>query len=77
MIRKAIEKVVECVDLEEQEMIDVMNFIMSGEATPNQISAFLIGLRMKGETVSEITAAARVMRQKANKVIYKGGKCCN
>lgn len=72
MIRKAIEKVVECVDLEEQEMIDVMNFIMSGEATPNQISAFLIGLRMKGETVSEITAAARVMRQKANKVNYKG-----
>ncbi len=72
MIRKAIEKVVECVDLEEQEMIDVMNFIMSGEATPNQISAFLIGLRMKGETVSEITAAARVMRQKANKVKYKG-----
>jgi anthranilate phosphoribosyltransferase len=46
-------------------MIDVMNQIMSGEATPAQIGAFITALRMKGETVDEITGAAKVMRDRS------------
>ncbi len=68
MIRKAIGKVVEREDLAEKEMIDVMDQIMSGEATPAQIAAFITALRMKGETVSEITGAARVMRDKVTRI---------
>ena len=68
MIRKAIAKVVERQDLSEGEMIEVMNQIMSGEATPAQISSFITALRMKGETVAEITGAARVMRDRATPI---------
>ncbi|MEQ9529079.1 MAG: anthranilate phosphoribosyltransferase, partial [Parvibaculaceae bacterium] len=42
--------------------------VMSGEATPAQIAAFLMGLRVRGETVEEITAGATVMRERALKV---------
>ena len=65
MIRKAIARVVERDDLSEQEMIEVMDQIMSGGATPAQIASFITALRMKGETVDEITGAARVMRDRA------------
>ena len=68
MIRKAIAKVVERQDLTEAEMIEVMDQIMSGEATPAQIGAFITALRMKGETVEEITGAARVMRDRATRI---------
>ncbi len=68
MIRKAIAKVVEREDLTEGEMIEVMNQIMSGECTPAQIGAFITALRMKGETVDEITGAARVMRERATPI---------
>src|SRR3990170_8640849 len=68
MIREAIAKVVKGVDLTEVEMVDVMNEIMAGDATPAQIASFITALRIKGETVSEITGAARVMREKAEKV---------
>ena len=68
MIKKAIAKVVERKDLSEAEMIDVMDQIMSGEATPAQIAAFITALRMKGETVPEITGAARVMRDKVTRI---------
>ncbi|HWP59767.1 MAG TPA: anthranilate phosphoribosyltransferase [Candidatus Acidoferrales bacterium] len=67
-IREAIARLVNRADLSEQEMLDVMNQIMTGEATPSQIGAFLTALRMKGETVAEITGAARVMREKAHRV---------
>lgn len=67
-IRSAIEKLVNRVDLSEAETIDIMNQIMTGEATPLQVASFLTALRMKGETVEEITGAARVMREKANRV---------
>ena len=59
MIKKAIAKVVEREHLTEGEMIEVMNQIMSGECTPAQIGAFITALRMKGETVEEITGARR------------------
>ncbi len=64
-IKQAIAKVVLQEDLSEKEMVEVMNEIMGGEATPAQIGSFITGLRMKGETVEEITGAVRVMREKA------------
>lgn len=67
-IREAIDKMVNRTDLCEAETIEVMNQIMTGEATPLQVAAFLTALRMKGETVAEITGAARVMREKAHRV---------
>lgn len=72
-IREAIEKLVSRIDLSEMETIEVMNQIMTGEASPLQIAAFLTALRMKGEKVEEITGAARVMREKAHRVNV-GGK---
>ena len=68
MIRKAIAKVVERQDLNEGEMIEAMNQIMSGECTPAQIGSFITALRMKGETVEEIAGAARVMRERATPI---------
>ena len=67
-IREAIEKLVNRVNLSEADTVDVMNQIMTGEATPLQVASFLTALRMKGETVEEITGAARVMREKAHRV---------
>lgn len=68
MIKDYIKKVVEGQDLTENEMIDTMNIIMVGEATPAQIGSFLTALRLKGETVDEIKGAATVMRQKATPI---------
>ncbi|MDR3579690.1 MAG: anthranilate phosphoribosyltransferase [Oryzomonas sp.] len=68
MIRKAIARIVEGEHLSEGEMIEVMNQIMSGECTPAQIGSFITALRMKGETVEEITGAARVMREHATPI---------
>ena len=65
MIKEAIGKVVDRKDLTEVEMISTFEEIMSGSASPSQIGAFITALRMKGETVEEITGAARVMREKA------------
>ena len=63
MIREAIIKVVEGKDLSPKEMETVFTEIMSGTAEPAQIGAFITALRLKGETVNEITAAAKVMRK--------------
>lgn len=71
MIQEAIKKVVEGYDLEEVEMVGAMNEIMEGEATDAQIACFLTALRLKGETVEEITGAVRVMREKATKINTK------
>ena len=68
MIKEAIGKVVRGVDLKEVEMEEAMDEIMSGNATPAQIGAFITALRLKGETVDEITGAARAMRARATKV---------
>lgn len=67
-IQQAIKAVTERKNLSSDEMTAVMQQIMTGEATPAQIGGFLIGLRMKGETVEEIAAAAGVMRALASKV---------
>ena len=68
MIKTAIAKVVEGTDLSEAEMISVMDEIMGGEATPAQIAAFITALRLKGETVEEISGAAKVMRARATPI---------
>lgn len=68
MIKKAISKIVERIDLEEEEMTQVMEKMMGGVATPSQVAAILVALRMKGESVSEITGAAKVMREKSVKI---------
>jgi anthranilate phosphoribosyltransferase len=68
VIKEAIALVVDGHDLQETMMIDVMNMVMGGEATPAQIAAFITALRMKGETVAEISGAARVMRQHATPI---------
>jgi len=65
MIKEAIAKVVTGTSLSEAEAEGVMREIMQGEATDAQISAYITSLRMKGETVEEITGSARVMREKA------------
>lgn len=64
-IKAAINRVVKGEDLSEQEMQDVMNIIMSGEASSAQVGSFITALRMKGETIDEIVGAVRVMREKA------------
>ena len=68
MIKEAIDQAVRKIDLPEAEMMAAMEEIMSGEATPAQIGAFIAALRMKGETVEEVTGAARIMRQKATRI---------
>jgi len=68
MIKEAIEKAVRKTDVPEAEMMAAMDEIMEGIATPAQIAAFITALRMKGETVGEVTGAARIMRQKATRI---------
>lgn len=68
MIKEAIAKVVERIDLTESEAEEVMREIMEGEASPAQIASYMTGLRMKGESIAEVTGSARVMREKAVRV---------
>ena len=75
MLKRFITKVVEGKDLTEKEAYEVMGIIMEGEVSPAQIASFLTGLRMKGETVKEITGFARSMRDKAIRVQGKNGEC--
>ena len=67
-IQSAIRAVIERRDLDGAQMTGVMHSIMTGECTPAQVGGFLVGLRMKGETVGEIAAAAEVMRRLATRV---------
>ncbi|MCW8974795.1 MAG: anthranilate phosphoribosyltransferase [Sedimenticola sp.] len=69
---QAINQVLAHKDLSAEEMTQVMHTIMTGGATPAQIGGFLIGLRMKGESVTEIAAAAAVMRELASGVSISG-----
>lgn len=71
-MQAAIRAVTEGQDLTAAEMQGVMRLIMTGQATPAQVGGFLVGLRMKGETVDEIAAAAGVMRELATRVEVGG-----
>ncbi len=67
-ISEAIQRTVEHREVFHDEMLHIMRQIMSGELTPAQIAGFIIGLRVKKETVGEIAAAAQVMREFATRV---------
>ena len=72
-IQEAIRQVAESLDLSRPVMRAAMHQIMAGEATPTQIGGLLMGLRVKGETVDEIVAAATVMREFASGVTGLSG----
>ena len=72
MIQDALRKVGENESLSVEEATAVAEEIMTGEATPAQIAGFLVALRMKGESVEEITGMAKVMREKALRVATDG-----
>jgi anthranilate phosphoribosyltransferase len=71
-LREAIGRCIDHQDLTAEDMAGVMRTIMTGGATPAQIAGFLVALRMKGETVPEIAAAAAVMRELATGVDIAG-----
>jgi anthranilate phosphoribosyltransferase len=72
-IKQAIEALVnERRDLSEEEAIGAMHDVFTGEATPAQLSAFLVGMRLKGETVDEVVGMAKVMREYALRVQVDG-----
>ncbi|HEX3047992.1 MAG TPA: anthranilate phosphoribosyltransferase [Bacillota bacterium] len=71
MLKPYLNKLSRKENLTENEMVEAFNLIMSGEATQAQIGGFLAALRLKGETVEEITGAARVMREKSLKVNFQ------
>ena len=68
MIVDAIKNNIKGIELSSEDAASAMKEIMSGTATPSQISAFLISLSMKGESVKEITALAQIMKEFANKI---------
>ncbi len=70
-IKQAIQTVIDGNDLSQEQMTDVMKTILTGETTAAQIGGFLVGLRIKGETIDEISAAASVMRSLATPVTPK------
>lgn len=69
MIKDAITKLADRSSLTEQEAESVMREMMDGAATPVQIAAYLMGLRLKGETVEEIVGSVRAMRDKALRIV--------
>ena len=62
MIKEYISKLVDGYDLSQDQAKNAMKEIMSGEATPSQIASFITALRMKGETVDEISGCAEIMK---------------
>ena len=71
MIKDIIKKITERKDLSREEVLFLFQEIMDGKLTDAQLGAVLVGLKMKGETIDEISAAASVMREKAIKVNIK------
>lgn len=74
MLKEFINKVVDGKDLNEEESGEAMEIIMEGNATPSQIASFLTALRMKGETIEELTGFAKKMRDKALRIRAKDGE---
>jgi anthranilate phosphoribosyltransferase len=72
-LKAALNKIADRKDLTGEEMRGVMRIIMAGEATPSQIGAFLMGMRIKGETVGEIAAAVSILREQMVPVIAPEG----
>lgn len=72
-IKAALNKIADRKDLTGEEMRGVMRTIMAGEATPSQIGAFLMGMRIKGETVGEIAAAVSILREQMVPVVAPEG----
>jgi anthranilate phosphoribosyltransferase len=73
LFKDALQSLIDRKDFTREQMLAVMRQVMSGELTPVQIASLLVGLRMKGETVDEIAAAAEVMRELSSKVSVKDG----
>ena len=73
LFRDALQSLIDRKDFTHEQMLAVMRQVMSGELTPVQVASLLVGLRMKGETVDEISAAAEVMRELSSKVSVKDG----
>ena len=71
-ITEAIKKLVDRADLTAEEAESVLDQIMTGQCTDAQIASLLTALRMKGETVDELTGFAKVMRRKAARVVSEG-----
>ncbi|WP_323753162.1 anthranilate phosphoribosyltransferase [Marinobacter sp.] len=67
-MKQALDRIAANLDLSREEMKDVMRIVMNGEATDAQVGAFLMGLRLKSETINEITGATEVMRELVTKV---------
>lgn len=72
-LKPVLAKVADGISLSESEAEQAFDIIMSGDATPSQIGALLMALRLRGETVEEITGAARAMRAKATPVTAPEG----
>ena len=70
-VQEALTRTIEHREIFHDEMLDLMRQIMSGQVSPVMISAIIVGLRVKKETIGEITAAAQVMRELATKVVVK------
>ena len=68
-MKEYIELVAEGKDLTEEQAKAAMEILLSGEASQAQIGAFLMGLRMKGETLDELTGFAGVLRDKADTIL--------
>jgi anthranilate phosphoribosyltransferase len=73
VIKEAIKLAIQNISLSEAEMAECMSEIMEGRATDAQVGAFLTAMRIKGETIEEITGAARIMREKATKIAAPEG----
>jgi anthranilate phosphoribosyltransferase len=74
MIREAIKEIVDRRDLTQDEAAGVMQEIMDGDATPSQIASFITALRMKGETIAEMSGFTKVMREKSIKIPVRAKK---
>ncbi len=70
-MKEALNRIASNLDLSREEMKQVMAIVMNGEATDAQIGGFLMGLRLKSETIDEITGATEVMRELATSVSVK------